>query len=33
LTGLVRLDKQLLILLDIDKMLGEEEMTALASGV
>jgi purine-binding chemotaxis protein CheW len=29
LTGLVKLDKELLILLDIDKILGQEEMAAL----
>ena len=31
LVGLVKLEKQLLILLDIDKILGEEEATALST--
>jgi purine-binding chemotaxis protein CheW len=32
-TGLVKLEKQLLILLDIDRVLGEEEQEALADAV
>jgi purine-binding chemotaxis protein CheW len=31
LTGLVKLDKQLLILLDIDRTLGDEELNSLSS--
>jgi purine-binding chemotaxis protein CheW len=33
LSGLVKLDDRLLILLDIDKIFGEEEMTAIKSSV
>jgi purine-binding chemotaxis protein CheW len=33
LTGLVKLDKRLLILLDIDKILGEEEQVAVSQTV
>ena len=33
LTGLVRLEEQLLILLDIEKLLGQEETTALEAAV
>ena len=33
MTGLVRLDEQLLILLDVDRLFGEEETAALESAV
>jgi purine-binding chemotaxis protein CheW len=33
LSGLVKLDDRLLILLDIDKIFGEDEMTAIKSSV
>ena len=33
LTGLVKLEKQLLILLDIDKVLGENECEALSAAL
>ena len=33
LSGLVKLDNRLLILLDIDKIFGEEEMSAIKSAV